>query len=242
MPWPTLSVYSDRVLTVAEQNEIFSVNQRNQQIAPFREEIREDPLNYKNSTFTRLYTEAHWLVVPHLNLHNKVKVEINHQHGGELFDGSEQEEDRLSRWTMAHKIDYDWRIRPRVSLFCGFKLRYHREWRRQGLPTVHERHLIPLVKLEYRLTLRTRFQVGVQGITSRLPYAVTDLVRPEEDFKQRDTVFMMTNLSRYFGYVISTNAGLRVRVKDFSDPVVDQTRSERFTAVFINAILGFEDD
>ncbi len=238
-----LSVYSDRVLTEAEQNEIFSINQRNQQIAPFREEIREDPLNYKNSTFTRLFTEAHWHLVPHLNMHNKVKVEVNHQHGGELFDKSEQEGDRRSRWTMAHKIDYDWKIRPRVSLFCGFKFRYHKEWQRsQGLPAVHERHLIPLMKLEYRLTGRTRFQFGVQGITSRLPYSVTDFVRPEEDFQQRDTVFMMTNLSRYFGYIISSNAGLRFRLKEFSDPAVDQTRSERFTAVFINAILGFEDD
>ncbi len=237
-----LSVYSDRVLTSAEQNQIFS-STRNQAIAPFREEIRLDSLNYRNSTFTRLFAEARWQAVPHLNMHNKVKFEINHQHGGELFDDTVQASDRQSRWTMAHKIDYDWEVAPGLTLFSGFKFRYHKQWRRSlETPLVHERHVIPLMKLQYRLTSRTRFQLGAQGITSKLPYRVTDLARPEEDFEQRDTVLMMTNLSRYFGYIVSTNAGVRHRFKRFEDPAVDEIRGERFTAVFINAILGFEDD
>ena len=85
-------------------------------------------------------------------------------------------------------------------------------------------------------------QVGAQGISSKLPYRLTDLAFPQENFDQRDTVFMMTNLSRYFGYIISTNAGLRHRVKKFDDSAEDELRGERFTAVFINAILGFEED
>ena len=237
-----LSVYSDQVLTLAEQKQIFS-STRNQAIAPFREEIRLDSLNYRNSTFTRLFAEARWQAVPHLNMHNKVKFEINHQHGGELFDHTVQASDRQTRWTMAHKIDYDWEIAPNLTLFSGFKFRYHKQWRRTlELPDVHERHLIPLMKLNYRLTSRTRFQLGAQGITSKLPYRVTDLARPEENFEQRDTVLMMTNLSKYFGYIISTNAGVRHRLKKFEDPAVDEIRGERFTAVFINAILGFEED
>jgi hypothetical protein len=237
-----LSVYSDQVLTLAEQKQIFS-STRNQAIAPFREEIRLDTLNYRNSTFTRLFAEARWQAVPHLNMHNKVKFEINHQHGGELFDHTVQASDRQTRWTMAHKIDYDWEIAPNLTLFSGFKFRYHKQWRRTlELPDVHERHLIPLMKLNYRLTSRTRFQLGAQGITSKLPYRVTDLARPEENFEQRDTVLMMTNLSKYFGYIISTNAGVRHRLKKFEDPAVDAIRGERFTAVFINAILGFEED
>jgi hypothetical protein len=237
-----LSVYSDQVLTLAEQKQIFS-STRNQAIAPFREEIRLDSLNYRNSTFTRLFAEARWQAVPHLNMHNKVKFEINHQHGGELFDHTVQASDRQTRWTMAHKIDYDWEIAPNLTLFSGFKFRYHKQWRRTlELPDVHEHHLIPLMKLNYRLTSRTRFQLGAQGITSKLPYRVTDLARPEENFEQRDTVLMMTNLSKYFGYIISTNAGVRHRLKKFEDPAVDAIRGERFTAVFINAILGFEED
>ena len=237
-----LSVYSDQVLTLAEQKQIFS-STRNQAIAPFREEIRLDSLNYRNSTFTRLFAEARWQAVPHLNMHNKVKFEINHQHGGELFDHTVQASDRQTRWTMAHKIDYDWEIAPNLTLFSGFKFRYHKQWRRTlELPDVHEHHLIPLMKLNYRLTSRTRFQLGAQGITSKLPYRVTDLARPEENFEQRDTVLMMTNLSKYFGYIISTNAGVRHRLKKFEDPAEDAIRGERFTAVFINAILGFEED
>ena len=237
-----LSVYSDQVLTVAEQKQIFS-STRNQAVTPFREEIRLDPLNYKNSTFTRLFSEAHWQAVPHLNMHNKVKLEINHQHGGELFDDTVQQSDRQSRWTMAHKIDYDWELTPALSLFSGYKFRYFKEWRQSlDLPVAHERHLIPLMKLEYRLTSRTRFQLGAQGITSLLPYKVTDFAFPEESFEQRDIVFMMTNLSKYFGYIVSTNAGVRHRLKEFEDLSEDEIRGERFTAVFISAILGFEED
>ena len=40
---------------------------------------------------------------------------------GSSGTGTEQEGDRLSRWTMAHKIDYDWKIRERLSLFSGFQ-------------------------------------------------------------------------------------------------------------------------
>ena len=239
-----LSVYSDRVLTQADiQATNFPGLARNITIVPFQEEPLEDPLNYKNSSFVRLFTEARWRTVPNLTMHNKVKVEVNHQHAGELWDKTEQEGDRLSRWTMAHKIDYNWKIRERLSLFSGFKIRYRKEWRRSlALPVAHQRHLIPLMKLEYRLTARTRFQLGAQGITSKFPYSVTDFAEPEESFEQRDTVLMMTNLSRYFGYIISTNAGVRLRTKKFDDPAADEFRGERFTAAFINAILGFEDD
>jgi len=237
-----LSVYSDRVLTEAEQRAIHEQG-RNQEVVPFREEIRLDSLNYKNSTFTRFFTEAHWQVVPHLKMQNKAKLEINHQHGGEVFDGTSQASDRRTRWTMAHKIDYDWQLKSNLTLFSGFKLRYHKAWwRSRELPVTHQRHLIPLMKLEYRLTSRTRFQLGAQGITSKLPYRLTDLALPQDSFDQRDTVFMMTNLSRYFGYIISTNAGIRHRIKKFDDSAEDQLRGERFTAVFINAILGFEAD
>ncbi len=239
-----LSVYSDRVLPQSELLQLpFPGFARNINIVPFLEEPRPDPLNYKNSTFVRLFNKAHWQAVPHLNMHNKVKYEVNYQHGGELFDKTEQESNRLTRWAMVHKIDYNWQIRPRLSLFSGFKFRYLKEWQRNlDLATRHERHVIPLMKLEYRLTERTRFQIGVQGITSLLPYEITDLAHPEESFDQRDTVFMMTNLSRYLGYIISTNAGIRHRVKDFEDPAIQQVRGERFTAAFINAILGFEED
>jgi hypothetical protein len=101
--------------------------------------------------------------------------------------------------------------------------------------------MIPLVKLEYRLTDGTRFRFGLQGIGHLLPYTVTDLSHSEKDFRQRDAVLMMTNNSKYRGYVISTNGGITYRVKKFDDQEMGRTGNERFTASFINIILGFED-
>ena len=51
---------------------------------------------------------------------------------------------------------------------------------------------------------------------------------------------MMTNDSKYFGYLISTNVGLRHRVKEFDHRNTDAFAGERFFATFINVILGFE--
>ena len=234
-----LSVYSEAVLTEAQRHELFRAV--SVEIAPFAEQRREDPLNYQNSTLLRLFTDARWQTVPHLNMRNKVKVEVNFQRGGPLWDGREQQSDRRRRLTMVHKIDYHWQLASKLSLFSGFKFRYLKEWRQsQHLATRHERYVIPLIKLEYRLTERSRFQFGMQGFGTVLPYSATDLVDVRRDFKQRDTVLMMTNDSKYFGYLISTNVGLRHRVKEFDHRNIDVFAGERFFATFINIILGFE--
>ena len=108
------------------------------------------------------------------------------------------------------------------------------------MPTRHERNMIPLAQLKYRLTTKTHFQLGLQGIGMLLPYRVTDLADGSLDFDQRDVVLMMTNNSKYFGYIISTNLGVRQRVKEFAEPEVGEIENEDFVAAFINVILGFE--
>ncbi|MEW6751394.1 MAG: hypothetical protein AB1505_10505 [Candidatus Latescibacterota bacterium] len=237
-----LSVYSDRVLTLAEQFELeFAGLQRNVRIAPFLEEPRPDPLLFKNSLWRRLFIDARWRALPNLSMHNKVRFEVNGQQEGVLYDGSFQEGDHLTRWTMVHSLDHDWRLSSRLGLFSGLKFRYRREWQDHlALPTAHERHLIPLVKLDYRLTERTRFQVGFQGIGSLVPYRVTDLVHPESNFEQSDAVLMMSNDSRYFGYIVSTSAGISRRAKEFERSPQGQTRGERFVSAFMNVIIGYE--
>ena len=71
---------------------------------------------------------------------------------------------------------------------------------------------------------------------------MTDLANPDNDFEQYDTIFMMTNNSRYFGYIISTNAGISHRIRDFSNVARGEVSNEDFTSFFINVILGFEDE
>ena len=51
---------------------------------------------------------------------------------------------------------------------------------------------------------------------------------------------MVTNDSKYFGYLISTNMGLRRRVKEFDDLDVAGETNVEFIAAYINVILGFE--
>lgn len=237
-----LSVYSDRVLTVAEQFELdFAGLQRGIQVAPFLEEPRDDPTLFLNSTWSRFYLDARWNLLPRFGMRNKIKFEINKQHEGALFDDRFQVGDRLTRWTMVHTIDYDWYILPRLSLFSGLKFRYRKEWQESlGTAVVNEGHIVPLAKLQYRLTTRTRFQLGIQGVGSLFPYKVTDLANSQNDFEQHDTVLMMTNDSKYFGYIVSTNAGISRRVKKFDEGTIARTGNEKFVAVFVNVVIGFE--
>ena len=240
----SLSVYSDRVLTLAEQFDLdFAGLQRNIQIAPFLEEPRVDPLLFKNSTWYRLFVDARWQSIQGLHMRNKVKFELNDQHGGRLYDSTLQDSDSRLRWTMVHKFDYTWNVTSKWSLFTGYKFRYRKEWQKSlAGATVHERHSIPLVKLEYRLTERTRFQFGMQGFGPSLPYEVTDLVNPEVDFEQTDTVLMATNDSQYFGYLVTTTFGLNNRKKEFSDPVMAALGDEDFVSIFIRVFIGFQDE
>jgi hypothetical protein len=238
-----LSVYSDRVLTVAEQFELdFAGLQRNIKVAPFLEEPREDPMLFLNSTRTRLYADTKWGGInTNWKIRNKVKFEINRQHEGEIFDGRSQGENRISRWTMVHAVDHNWPIASKLNLFTGFKFRYRREWDSQSTEDrFNEHHIIPMAKLRYSLTERTRFHIGLQGLGLLVPYSVTDSAHPVNSFEQFDLVAMFSNDSKYFGYVVSTNAGISRRTKNYETEEVSLIGDEDFVAAFVNVIVGFE--
>jgi hypothetical protein len=240
----SLSTFSDRVLTVAEQFDLdFAGLQRNIQIAPFLEVERPDPMLFLNSTWYRFFTDTRWALGPQWHMRNKVKFEINDQREGDLFDGTFQQGDRRHRWTMVHMMDRTWELTERWHLFAGYKMRYRREWQESvDGATVHQRDSIPIAKLEYRLTERTRFQLGVQGLGGWAPYSVTDLVNPEVNFEQNDAVLMATNNSEYFGYVVTTNVGLSKRTKSFDDDVMAEIGDEDFVSAFIKVFIGFRDE
>jgi len=238
-----LSVYSDRVLTVAEQFELdFAGLQRNIKVAPFLEGPREDPMLFLNSTRSRLYVDTKWGGVNSAwKIRNKIKFESNNQHEGEVFDGRMQEGRRLNRWTMVNALDYQWQLGARISLFSGIKMRYRREWNSvDAEDTANERHTIPIAKLQYRLTERTRFHLGIQGVGFFLPYRVEDSADSDRTFKQFDAVAMVSNNSKYFGYIVSTNAGVSRRNKEYKNSEIGTVGDEEFVSAFVNVIVGFE--
>ena len=84
--------------------------------------------------------------------------------------------------------------------------------------------------------------MGLQGFGSWLPYRISDLVNPEIDFEQNDTVLMLTNNSNYFGYVLTTTMGMSKRKKEFSDPQRAIIGNEDFVSAFIKVYVGFADE
>ena len=69
---------------------------------------------------------------------------------------------------------------------------------------------------------------------------MTDLVRPENNLEQRDSVVMMTNTSHYLGYIVSVRAGVAKRVREFDGPQA-LGGNEDFVAAFMNVTIGFTD-
>ena len=120
-------------------------------------------------------------------------------------------------------------------------MRYLREWDSgEENDTTRETHMIPIAKLQYWLTERTRLQFGMQGLGFFLPYRVEDSVGLDNTFEQYDAVLMISNSSKYFGYLISTNAGINRRNKEYESDEIGTVRNEDFVAAFVNVIVGFE--
>ena len=51
---------------------------------------------------------------------------------------------------------------------------------------------------------------------------------------------MFSNDSKYFGYVVSTNAGISRRTKNYETEEISLIGDEDFVAAFVNVIVGFE--
>ena len=120
-------------------------------------------------------------------------------------------------------------------------MRYRREWNSvDAEDTANERHTIPIAKLQYRLTERTRFHLGIQGVGFFLPYRVEDSADSDRTFKQFDAVAMVSNNSKYFGYIVSTNAGVSRRNKEYENSEIGTVGDEEFVSAFVNVIVGFE--
>ena len=88
---------------------------------------------------------------------------------------------------------------------------------------------------------------GADAVSSRhtgrrffLPYRVEDSADSDRTFKQFDAVAMVSNNSKYFGYIVSTNAGVSRRNKEYENSEIGTVGDEEFVSAFVNVIVGFE--
>ena len=101
----------------------------------------------------------------------------------------------------------------------------------------NETRSIPILRLEYTLTPRTRLQAGWQGI-GPVSYRVRNHIRDSESYKQRTFFLNLINRSQYFGYDLYTIVGARKSSRKYDDPF---RRGDGFDqwSFFVRGLIGF---
>jgi hypothetical protein len=224
----------------------------------------EDPLNYRNSFVHNLYFETKYTQIPNLNIENKVRFELNFQYPlgdptkallPEAKYTGDQLEGRITLLGLVHKIDYTMKfLGGRLEVKPQFKVRTVKETklgyvdvggglRRITIINQHTQETIPIFRVGYKLTDRTIFNFGLQGLTIiGLPDALAYRIRNLKDgtgSENRGTIaFSLTNQSSYKGYSIVVDFGYKFTKRKFVKPGEEKFSRDE-SAIFFTVIAGF---
>lgn len=198
----------------------------------------KDNLRYRNSWSNRFYLEGNLTPVKGLRMYHNLRYELNHQQPGALDDGTYQRKNQIRLLSSVHRLDYTWR-RPRskFELIPAVKLLFLK--RTQDItpvPLANEMSIIPILKANYYVTPRTVLRAGAQGLPG-FEYRVRDYANDWNSFRQHVYVFMMSNVSDYFGYKIVASAGLSFDYRTFDSPFRSAENDDIMTT-FVQIVAG----
>ena len=181
----------------------------------YRPTFVTDPLTYRNSLVNRLYVSGILRWLPGWRITTRMKLEHNRQRGGRLGDGSEQAKDRIRSLAWVQQADHTWRIGA-LTLQPALKgLWLKRTRQRTGRALVHTHTVVPIVMASYQLSPATELKAGFQGVPGWW-FEETDLAEPRDSFKRQTMTVVLSNMSDYSGYRISTNLGIQQDKKSSS--------------------------
>ena len=199
-----------------------------------------DRLEWRDSFDRQHYVEGWVRLIPGLTLRGNLRWALNRQLSSTLSDASQQAPDELRLLTSVTRVEYEWWPTRQWQVQAKLKgLVLQR--RRESLPVDLENEwtLMPLMKVQYLLTDRTRVWLGFEGLPG-LPLRVKDRAEGRNSLKEESRVLQLTNRSPYFGYDIAMNLGIRSRTRKYSDPSRVAENLEE-TALFMLVVMGFDE-
>ena len=198
---------------------------------------RPDLLFYQDSYVDETYLEGRLRPWSTLNLVQQLRLRLNWQQGGRLYNGRFQRERRVDFWSAVSRVDYtyQWGKLKVVPQFKFLLLRLKDQQADQVLRS--EYRVIPILKVAYPLMRRTTLQAGLQG-WGPLPYRVENRAQPHKSFEQHTTVVSVMNRSRYLGYDLHTIVGFQQRKKEFDDPL-QRLREFDEWQFYVRGLVGF---
>ena len=206
----------------------------------FIHRFRSDLVLYQDSYVNETYSEG-WLR-PWSTLHvvQKIRLRLNWQRGGQLYNGLFQRQRRLDFWTWVSRLEYSWHW-GELSLTPQYKFMLLRLTdRERELELQSEVRSIPLLRLTWPLLSRTTLRAAIQGL-GPLPYRRQDRVATRNTFDQRTMFVTLTNSSKYFGYELVTIVGVNRDRKEF-DTRFQDSRSFHTWTLFVRALVGFTEE
>jgi len=159
-----------------------------------------DPLLMRDSWVNLAFIDSRYLGFSNINLENSLLWFRNSQAEIELEDGSGllQPENTHTRFSVVNKIDYTW-MRGRVSITPKFKHRMiFEKVDSEEDPRVSYSEFVPIVMGQYKLTPKTSFLAGAQGLPW-LNFKRWDRADKDNTFSQTDYMVMARITADYFG-------------------------------------------
>ncbi|MBI2430162.1 MAG: hypothetical protein HYV29_15450 [Ignavibacteriales bacterium] len=220
-----------------------------------------DQLLYRNSLSHILYLGTKYTQVPNLNIENNVRFESNTQYKvgtptleeldfGPLID--EQFEGKLTSLALVNKIDYSYSVLSNtIRLRPQFKVRtlkivsnntYDNDTKSTTIST-HSQTLIPIMRLDYKLTENTEMHFGVQGtslfgLTDAFLLKQRNLQNGYSDYNSSTSAVSITNRTQYSGYNIVIDFGYKITDQEFLRPELKEFNSQ-FSVIYFTIFAGY---
>ena len=196
-----------------------------------------DLLFYRDSFVSDTYLEGNLTPWTGVQVVQKVRLRLNWQQGGQLYNGAFQRDRRLDFWTWVSRAQYrmHWgklSVTPQYKFMILRSVDRERDVRLQS-----EYRSIPILRLEYPLLRRTSLATGIQGM-GPLPYRRENHADRRLSFEQRTFFASVSNRSKYFGYELVTTVGFNTNKVSFEN-ISQRNRDSDLRSFFVRTVVGF---
>jgi len=196
----------------------------------------KDELLMRNSLVNRGLLRVNVFPLRNLNVSTSLRYELNNQFETEFDNGLKQPGGTVDYWGIASKIGYIYKYKKFVFIPRFKHLHLKRERSCWAGPYQEYTNWYPILRLDYKFTKRTLFQLGVQGFPF-FQERYKDEIDPMSNFSSATYVFEVVNFSVSWGYKLVTTIGYQYTSFDYDSPQVNDTDFSKF---FIRLIVGEE--
>ena len=198
-----------------------------------------DNVLYRGSYVSETYLDARSPLRGGLSARQQLRLRLNWQQGGELYDGVFQRKRRLDFWSSISRLQYVYELGS-ASITAQYKFMTLRLIDRERDTRLKaELRSIPILRIDYQLLARTTLRAGFRGV-GPLPYRLRDETSGRNSFEQRTAFATLTNFSGSFGYELITIAGISRNSRDF-DTRFQDVRDFDAIGFFVRTLIGFSD-